>query len=262
MDRYRFHSYSETFSIVYDRRWGELYTTKFTPPIIEFLERHVGIAPNESSVCDLCCGTGQTTMAFAERGYAVQSVDRSAGMLNRCRINNKAFIESGSVSVSQQDAQSYSLPSRVNATVSLFDSLNHLDSTEALDRCFCSVAEATVPGGSFLFDLNTRKGLNGWNAINIDESDDWFVVTRGTFSEGMDRAYTSVSGFVSDQGEWKRFSEVIYNTAFELANVETALRDSGWEEIELLDPRDMSSCNGDPEELNRVFFLARKVAPA
>lgn len=255
--KYAFHSYTDAFSIIYDRRWGR-YASSRAPILISFLENRFGFAPGETRVCDLCCGTGQLTHKLADHGYRVHSVDQSPGMIALCRRNNQEFIDRGIVEVSQQRAQEYHLPAPMDVTVALFDSLNHLPSMSDLRDTFRSAAVATIPGGLLLFDLNTRLGLDRWNGIQVDENEAWLVVVRGVYSPEMPRAYTAVSGFVDDNGNWRRFSEVIYNTPFVLSEVQDALERAGWGSVQFFSPDHLSIIEDNPEEFGRVFVAATR----
>jgi 2-polyprenyl-3-methyl-5-hydroxy-6-metoxy-1,4-benzoquinol methylase len=139
---YAFHSYTDAFSIIYDRRWGR-YASSRAPILISFLENRFGLAPGETRVCDLCCGTGQLTRKLADNGYRVHAIDQSPGMIALCRRNNQESIDRGMVEASQQRAQEFHLPKQADVTVSLFDSLNHLPSMSDLSDTFRSAAAAT-----------------------------------------------------------------------------------------------------------------------
>ena len=155
--KYAFHSYTDAFSMIYDRRWGR-YASSRAPILISFLENRFGFAPEETRICDLCCGTGQLTHKLADHGYRVHAIDRSPGMIALGRHNNQEYIDRGVVEVSQQSAQKYHLPTPADVTVALFDSLNHLPSMSELSETFRPGAAATRSGGLFLFDLDTRLG--------------------------------------------------------------------------------------------------------
>ena len=148
--------------------------------------------------------------------------------------------------------------STMDVTVALFDSLNHLPSMGDLRDTFRSAAVATISSGLLLFDLNTRLGLDRWNGIQVDENEAWLVVVRGVYSPEMPRAYTAVSGFVDDNGNWRRFSEVIYNTPFVLSEVQDALERAGWGSVQFLSPDHLSVIEDNPEEFGRVFVAATR----
>ncbi len=249
-------TYGEGFAAIYDMRWAG-YANQFVPDMIALLERNEFSISGETVVCDLCCGTGHVSLLLAEQGCKVYAVDKSEAMLNRCRTNNAQGLESARVTVSKQLAQSYELPEPVDLTVALYDSLNHLESVHELENAVQSVTAATKPGGMFIFDLNTRKGLRRWNGVSIEDKDEWLLISRGVYSEDMPRAYTALTGFVRDEDEWKRFSEIMYNTPFEIEVVKQLLHGLGWEGIQILSAADLSPVHENPETHDRVFVLAK-----
>jgi hypothetical protein len=113
--------------------------------------------------------------------------------------------------------------------------------------------------GTFIFDLNTRKGLRRWNSIQVDESDpDTLIITRGMYDGESDRAWTKLSGLVKmDHGYYERFEETVFNTVFAMRDVERALLDTGWERVYFARIQDLNTPIAEPEEQGRVFVVAR-----
>ena len=142
--------------------------------------------------------------------------------------------------------------------VSTFDALNHLPDLDALRSCFACAHAVTLDGGTLIFDLNTRLGLKRWNNINVQETDDALVISRGIF-DGGDKAYTRVSGFVRDEDDrYTRFEETVYNTVFEMAAVRAALLETGWRDAYCARLSDLAAPLDSPEEEGRVFFVATR----
>lgn len=69
----------------------------------------------------------------------------------------------------------------------------------------------------FVFDLNTRRGLEGWNGITIDDSNDGtLLIIRGIYDRESDRA--KITGLSpTPDGLFERFDQTSFNTAFEMA---------------------------------------------
>ena len=112
---------------------------------------------------------GSSRFYFLERGYQVTGIDLSEGMLDCARANTSMFVQAGQARFLQGDASSYTLDAPVGLVVSSFDALNHLPDLAALRSCFACTHAATLPGGTFIFDLNTRAGLQRWNNINVTD---------------------------------------------------------------------------------------------
>lgn len=104
-------------------------------------------------VLDLACGTGNTTLELARRGYEVVGVDYSAAMLREARRKAPEIV------FYEQDARQLSLPGRFDACVCLFDSLNYILEWEGLVAAMAGVARHLEPGGLFVFDLNAIRAL-------------------------------------------------------------------------------------------------------
>lgn len=104
-------------------------------------------------ILDLACGTGRVAAELVRLGHRVTGVDRSAAMLEvaRRRVPAATYI--------QGDLRRFRAPDRADAALCLYDSLNYLPDATALRRAFANVARALVPGGVFVFDLNSPARL-------------------------------------------------------------------------------------------------------
>ncbi|MBK8032034.1 MAG: hypothetical protein IPK17_21665 [Chloroflexi bacterium] len=62
------------------------------------------------------------------------------------------------------------IPNPVGLAISTFDALNHLPDADALPLFRLRVCRRSREGGVFIFDLNTRVGLQRWNNITLSET--------------------------------------------------------------------------------------------
>ena len=154
--------YNSGFAKTYNLLWKG-FIEGLAPRILDFINTYDGIRIR--TVLDLCCGTGQLAKSLAAEGFYVTGLDISPAMLEYARENNKENIKNGKVQFLEGDAVDFTLPHKVDCVISTFDSLNHLEDLEALQNCFISAYHACSSGGFFLFDLNTRKGLENWNGV-------------------------------------------------------------------------------------------------
>ncbi len=250
-------AYSRTFARVYNKRWT-FFAHRVAPLIADFYASTTTGKKNRS-VLDLCCGTGQLSLYFLEEGYRVTGIDLSEHMLLYARENASAYVEDGRARFIQADAANFSLDDQFGLAVSTFDALNHLEGQVALEECFRSVFATLVPGGFFVFDLNTRAGLLRWNNIRVDDTEEAMIVTRGIYDGESDRAYTKVSGFFhTAHGLYERFDETVFNYVFDLAWVREALRKAGWQDAYCARIDDLATPISNPEQEDRVFFVASK----
>lgn len=251
-------AYSKTFARVYNLRW-----TGFTGHIAPYLlAYYAGTSPGQARrpVLDVCCGTGQLAARFLEQGYRVVGIDLSEHMLDYARLNNQASIDAGQASFIQADASDFRLEERFGLALSTFDALNHLEDEEALWRCFRCVYDALDESAYFIFDLNTRLGLQRWNNLSVDESSpEAVIITRGIYELGDRRAWTKISGFVQVEGGlYERFSETAFNTVFDLGRVKELLGEAGWGEVYCARVQELGTPLAEPEREPRVFFVAKK----
>ncbi len=85
------------------------------------------------------------------------------------------------------------------------------------------------------------------------------LITRGVVVEDEARAYTQISGFLrEDDGRYKRFGEVAYNSIYDMAEVASALNEAGFSEVYFAQPQTLDVPVEDPERYGRVFLIARK----
>lgn len=246
--------YGEGFARVYNQVWTG-FSQHIAPKILEFYSRQA-IASHNQTLLDLCCGTGQLSLYFLERGYSVTGLDLSNAMLHYAADSARAFVESGQARFVQGDAAAFTLDEAFGLVVSAYDALNHLPDMDALRGCFRSVRAVIAPGGKFIFDLNTREGLKRWNHINIQETDDLLLVNRGIY-DGGDKAYARINGFIrEDDGRYSRFEQVVYNTAFDMAQVHDLLLSTGWQDACFARIDDLAIPLDEPEREGRVFVVA------
>ncbi len=247
--------YNEGFAYVYAMRWT-FFARDVAPRIRDFYERK---GNHEKTVLDLACGTGELATYLLDHDYEVIGLDLSPAMLIHAREKARAYVREGKARFLEGDAADYVLDQQVGLVVSTFDALNHLADMEALTGCFASTFNALTTGGWFIFDLNTRLGLNRWSSIDVQEDDDLVLITRGVVMHEEGRAYTQISGFLQQEdGLYNRFSEVVYNTIFDLADVEAALRDEGFRHVHFAQGEALDKPVMEPESYGRIFVIAQK----
>jgi len=262
-------AYGRAFARVYNERWTG-FAQRVAPGILEFYES-TPAGREHKTLLDLCCGTGQLALHFLERGYRVLGIDLSEPMLQYARENAARYVETGHAEFIQADAAGLDVakwsqgghggpPLRFGLVVSTFDALNHLPGEDALRSCFQSVYPVLVPDGFFIFDLNTRAGLLAhWNGIQVQDTEEIMLVTRGLYDEESDRAWTRISGFVrTESGLYERFEQTAFNTAFDLAWVREALLEAGWQSVHFARMDNPGVPIAEPEEETRAFIVARK----
>lgn len=201
-------------------------------------------------ILDLCCGTGQTAAMLTDHGFEVTGIDGSESMLAYARENAPdATFEEG-------DARSFSMPGRFDAVVSQYDSLNHILSVEELLAVFRNVHDALVPGGVFLFDLNTEEGyVQRWRATSIGHvEDDHAYITHPSYDRESRKGAYNVAMFFLKGGVWERTDVTLYARCHSEPEVLESLESAGFQD------RKVYSAESDlgMEAPGRNFYFARK----
>jgi SAM-dependent methyltransferase len=256
-------AYGQGFAHIYNMRWTH-FAQNVAPEIRRFYE---GTATGKTNrhILDLACGTGQLAVYFLDHGYRVVGVDLSPAMLIHARENAGDYVAQGKARFVEADVADFN-PEDVRAddrkfglAVSTFDALNHLPDFIALEDCLQTTYDVLAEDGWFVFDLNTRFGLRRWAGINIQEDEDLVLITRGVVVEEENRAYTQISGFLQQEnGLYKRFNEVAYNTIFDLSDVRDTLEDIGFSRVHFSRGDALEEPLSNPEDYGRVFVVARK----
>ncbi len=250
-------AYSAGFARVYNMRW-----TRFAQqlaPRVQFYYENTPLGAQDHSLLDVCCGTGQMALYFLDQGYRVTGIDLSEPMLSYASANTSPYVVTGQAHFQQADAANFQVKEPFGLAVSSFDALNHLPDINALRGCFQSVYGALVEGGTFIFDMNTRLGLQRWTSISVEDSEEIMLITRGLFDASQDRAYLSISGFIRvENNRYERFEEIAYNNAYTLAAVGEALKQVGFKQTRFCRQTDFNTPVDDPEAELRIYVVCEK----
>lgn len=194
----------EALAASYDR------LTKDIPynEMLEFIEtvlHRSGKYPK--TVLDLACGTGSMSVLLAQHGYCVTGCDLSEPMLTQA-AQKAALLSSGRPVFVRQPMQKLSLPEPVDCAVCCLDSINYLAEPEDCREAFRRVFRNLVPGGVFIFDINTPNKLRSLDGqIFLDEDDDTYCVWRAEFSREENRIYYGIDLFRRENAHWNRYFE-------------------------------------------------------
>lgn len=229
-------------------------------PKIEAFHDSTSLGHCNRSMLDVCCGTGQLAVYLLERGFSVVGIDSSPYMLAHAAANAAQWVEAGTARFVQADAADFDVGRGFGLAVSTYDALNHLSGMDALAACFGCVHAALADDGWFLFDLNTELAFRRqWNGISVQDDEEAMIVSRSVYDAGSRRAFTKLSGFVRSQdGRYDRFEELVPETAFDLKEVEHALRATGFVSVAFADGADPQALTEEPEAKTRVFVVAGK----
>jgi SAM-dependent methyltransferase len=249
--------YNKSFARAYNLMWTD-FADRVAPRILEFYKR-TGPGRKKKPVLDLCCGAGTLALHFLAAGYETVGVDLSKPMLAIAKDNAREFIKAGKAEFIKADAAKFRLDKKFGLVASVFDSLNHLEDSKQLGQCFDCVHEALLPGGLFIFDLNTKKGLKRWDEITVDDDDERMVVKRGGFDADKGKAYYKVSGYIRrNRLSYNRFEQTVVETVFDMHKVKDMLISRGFKSAYFASANALETPISDPEDQSRAFFIVRK----
>ena len=224
----------------------------------DYIEKHFrrrGLPGN--TVLDLACGTGSLTYELAQRGYEMIGVDLSADMLAEAAEKNRNLDAIPPIFLCQS-MDKLDLYGTIDACVCCLDSVNYVTSPKQLQKAFERVHLFLMPGGLFLFDINTPEKLTGLDGqVFLDETEDTYCVWRAEYSRRRRVCSYFMDIFRLDEqtGLWDRGEELHEEYAYTPQELEEYLRQTGFKNIRQYGNLKMRK--PVPGE-DRIFFVARK----
>jgi len=209
------------------------------------------------TVLDLACGTGSLTRELALRGYEMIGVDLSPEMLAEAAEKNRDVGEVPPMFLCQP-MEKLDLYGTIDACVCCLDSVNYVTDPKKLQRAFERVHLFLMPGGLFLFDVNTPEKLEGLDGqVFLDETEDAYCVWRAEYSRRSKVCSYFMDIFQLDPetGQWERGEELHRERAYTIRELTGYLEQAGFRDIQVFG--DLKLRRPKPGE-GRVFFVARK----
>jgi SAM-dependent methyltransferase len=211
------------------------------------------------SVLDLACGTGSMTLALAERGFDMIGLDRSCEMLSVARDRAADAGVADRILWLAQDMTDFELYGTVEAVVSCLDSINHLTTRDALVSCLRLVHNYLVPGGLFLFDLNSQmkfETLYG-DASYVFEAPGTFCTWQNCYNPKSKLCHFDITLFEEgEDGRYVRYDERQTERMYTVRSMKRALAECGFE---LVGAYGSESCAEITDESERWYFVARAI---
>lgn len=244
----------QEFADIYDVMMDEIPYETWFRRIHQFLcEREV----TTGTICELGCGTGTLTELFADAGYDMIGVDVSPDMLAQAFEKKK---DSGlDILYIQQDMTKLELSHPVSVVISLCDSMNYLLYEEDMRAIFLRVCKALEPGGYFIFDLKTRycfEEILG-SQTRVEQDENMTCIWENYFyeEESVNEYSLTIFRRQKDSSLFDRTEEIHHQRAYGRIEVETWLRECGFEAVQCLD----ETMQGKPtDRCERIYFVARR----
>ena len=223
----------------------------------DYLERHFArSALPIHTVLDLACGTGSLTLELARRGYEMIGVDQSEEMLAQAAEKCRQASEIPPLFL-HQSKDKLDLYGTIDACVCCLDSVNYVTSPQKLERAFQRVHTFLMPGGLFMFDVNTPDKLRALDGqVFLDESADAYCVWRADYSARRRVCTYGMDLFTLEpDGRWSRAEELHEEYAYEPDELEALLVRAGFSRIKQYGERKLRAPKAGE---GRIFFAARK----
>jgi len=242
------------FAEAYAKAGQGRFSLELVPWVTSVFERY-GASP--AALVDVACGAGEFAVAMARRGLSVTGVDQSPEMLALAR--QSAAASGVTVALLEQDMRELRLSAPVDAATCLYDSLNYLVSEPELHRALAAVAAALRPGGLFLFDMNTLRGLAerwGNRTWVIQDTDDAFEADQSHFDYDTGIATLRINAFLHRrEGLYERIEEVHRERGYPVPLIDEVLAATGFDILGRWSSPAFAEVTADT---GRVFYAARR----
>ena len=206
---------------------------------------------------DLGCGTGNMTELLAKEGYDMIGVDNSEDMLE---IASEKRAESGlNILYLLQDMREFELYGTVKAVVSICDSINYILEEDDLREVFSLVNNYLDPKGMFIFDLNTKYKYEQMGETTIAENREEASFIWDNYYDPEEEINEYELAIFIPEGEdsdlYRKFEEVHYQRAYDLATICRLLEEAG---MEFVTAYDAFTKDAPRPESERIYVVARE----
>ncbi len=216
---------------------------------------------NGKKLLDMGCGTGNLTVRMARYGFDVIGQDASSEMLSQAAAKQtRAAGESEGLNIRWicQNMAQTELAEPVDAVISTLDSVNHLESTDEIERCFRAAAKALKKGGVFAFDVNTvfkHREILASNTFVYDV-DGVYCVWQNEFDPKDNGVDIELDLFFEEEdGAYTRGYESFREIAVGEDELRRMLENSGFQIVEIWEYLTKSIPN---ERSEKLMIAARK----
>ena len=217
----------EGFAQVYDRFMDNVPYARWTEYLQEIFEKH-NLPHNTGVICDLGCGTGNMTIEED---------------LNILYLN--------------QDMREFELIGKVDAIVSLCDSLNYVTEKADLLEVFKRVHDYLEKDGLFVFDINTiYKFQNILSDNSFCETTENSAYTWENYYDEEERINEFYTNFFveNSDGLYERYEEFHYEKGYTIEEIKELLGMAG---LEFEAVYDELTFEEPKENSQKVFFVAK-----
>lgn len=220
---------------------------------VESLTGHYGY--KAESVLDLACGTGNTLLPFARKGYRAIGMDISPEMIAVAR--DKCSKSGLSVECHVGDMRDFLLGSPVELVTCFHDGLNYITDPVDLEKVFKNTFHNMVEGGMFVFDLNALTWIGDSDGLPAVIDEDERTIIYQTAHDTAESLWTvSITCFIREGKLYRKFSETHRERGYPPEDIEKMLERAGFIQLAVYDA---FSFNPPHAKSRRHFYVARKL---
>ncbi|WP_050180950.1 class I SAM-dependent DNA methyltransferase [Domibacillus robiginosus] len=208
------------------------------------------------SLLDVGCGTGELAVRFARTGFQVTGIDLSDDML--AIAHEKAAANGMNIPLFQQDMRELEGIGLFDTAVIFCDSLNYLQTEDAVKQTFQAVFDHLKEDGLFLFDVHSSFKMNKVFLAQTfaDAAEDISFIWNSFPGEHPNSVEHELTFFVqTESGDYERFDELHYQRTFGTEKYAQWLKEAGFT-VEAI-TADFTN-DAPTSESERIFFKARK----
>ncbi len=239
------------FAYVYDEYMDNIPYEEWEEYLCELLkENNIG---TDSTIADLGCGTGTVTRMLDKEGYDILGIDLSEDMLSIA--SERTYEEEQQIIYSCQDMRNFELPYKVDAFVSIGDSMNYITTTDDLCDVFRCVNKGLEADGVFIFDLKTIhffRDILADNTYAENREDSAFIWDNYYDEESANNEYELAVFVKNEDGTFDRFEEQHYQHGFTISEVESAVEKAG---LRIRNVYDAFSHDEPTDESERLYYV-------
>ena len=165
--------------------------------------------PKNSSILELCCGTGRLTLPIAQEGYTITGVDFTLSMLEEAR--SKAANVGLEIPFVEADMRTLDLPETFDLIFIPFNSIHHLYTNEDLFQTLKRVKKHMEKDGLFLFDC-----FNPDIQFVVEAEKEQKHIAEYTTNDGREVVIKQTMGYESatqiNRIEWHYFIDGVFDS--------------------------------------------------
>lgn len=225
----------------------------FTKGYYKFWQQHLAAATKKhkiklTTLIDLACGTGNTTIPWVKKVKHVIGVDISRRMLAQARRKSKQ------VRWIQQDISHLDLNKKADAITCHYDALNHILEPRQLQQAFKKISDHLQPKGLFTFDLNTEVAFH-WlhQREKLFQSGKHYYMTSNRYNPKIKIVEFRQLWFVKEGNRYKKVDVRVKERAYSDAEIRSMLKKAG---LRLLSIKAQKNING---KASRQLYLAQRL---